>query len=361
MDLAPYRTENQRAMLPSRETSKDTESRLRAYADWLDLHHHHWAYPELDKYRDYLLARGLKPVSVRAHLSTIRSRYRDLIRDRAAFFSLFQARPSSDVTPEIHFMTVRTLVDEVIKRIENAIDPREAPLSVTRHQDKLPGLRLTREEGFRLLHAPGIDTLQGKRDTALIAVLLATGLRAAEACNLRVEDYAVAIDTDCGRVRALYVRRGKGNKSRYIPYGEMWFVLQRIDDWLVSAGIENGLVFRSIDRHGRVSHSLTPRAVGMILARYPVLIKGKRTVVRPHDCRRSYARAMADSGMPIEAIMENMGHVSIDQTLEYIGSSDFQSRSPTQDPGRRRRPHSHRPLCPAQRGRSFHRGQSKLT
>lgn len=48
---------------------------------------------------------------------------------------------------------------------------------------------LTAEEGKRLLAAETGDTLQGRRNYALLALLIGCGLRRAEATTLRLEDF----------------------------------------------------------------------------------------------------------------------------------------------------------------------------
>src|SRR5271154_2286738 len=46
------------------------------------------------------------------------------------------------------------------------------------------------DQARALLEAPCADTWQGKRDRAMLAVLLYHGLRATEMCSLRLKDYA---------------------------------------------------------------------------------------------------------------------------------------------------------------------------
>jgi site-specific recombinase XerD len=47
---------------------------------------------------------------------------------------------------------------------------------------------LTAEQGKALLQGSPSDTLRGKRDHAILAVLLGCGLRRAEAVGIRIED-----------------------------------------------------------------------------------------------------------------------------------------------------------------------------
>ncbi|MGF6532727.1 site-specific recombinase XerC [Paraburkholderia sp. GAS206C] len=62
-----------------------------------------------------------------------------------------------------------------------------------------------------LLHAPDADTLKGKRDRAMLAVLLYHGLRREELCLLKVRDIHQ-------RRGVLHLRvHGKGSKIRHLP------------------------------------------------------------------------------------------------------------------------------------------------
>lgn len=69
---------------------------------------------------------------------------------------------------------------------------------------------LTKEQADALLAAPGVDNLLGLRDTAVIAVMLCTGVREAEFSALQVGIYANgwAVSWPCTSERARTARRG---------------------------------------------------------------------------------------------------------------------------------------------------------
>ena len=62
--------------------NKDSKYRLGKFAAWLATEGHAWHAVDLAVYRDHLLGAGYAPSTVAAHLSTIRSRYAAIIRDR---------------------------------------------------------------------------------------------------------------------------------------------------------------------------------------------------------------------------------------------------------------------------------------
>jgi integrase len=104
---------------------------------------------------------------------------------------------------------------------------------------------LTREQARELLLAPDISTLKGKRDRAILAVLLGCGLRRSELVSLNVgqvqqrENRWVVVDF-----------RGKGGRKRTVPV-PAW-VKSAIDAWTAAAGITDGPIFRSIGKGGRL-------------------------------------------------------------------------------------------------------------
>ena len=302
--------------------SKDLMHRLRKYVAWMRAAGVGWAAPNLRAYRDFLLDdERLSPESVAVHLSTVRSRYRDLLLDRQMFFSL--------VPPQSSFAEHKALVDELIARIEAAIDPRSAPINTRSRQDRpdSENLRLTRDQAREFLGQTLFNPspLAGMRDRAIIAMLLCTGIREAELCTLQVPDLHQKLEGEL----ALHVRLGKGSKERLIPYGSLKWCLADTVAWLRAADIADRYVFRGLRKGERVRKTaLNERTIQKILARYPIEIDGRVVAVRPHDCRRTYARWLYEAGVKVDAIRQNMGHESVEMTFHYIGQPGIADRLP---------------------------------
>lgn len=320
---------NVQILLPD-SVSKDDKHRLQVFAGWLDDIGRTWQTPDLAAYRDFLLrdytGRDGKPLavsSVKAHLATIRGRYRSILRDNHTRDILYAMTPI-DATPSDR----KAFVDETLERIRNAVDPETAPVKTRIRQDvpDTDHLRLTAAQASALLNAPGVDTMLGLRDTAIIAVMLCTGIREAELCALDVIDLRQTL----GGALALHVREGKGCKERLVPYGDMDFVLVIIETWQQAAGIMDGAIFRGFykgGKHVRSSH-ITVRAINQILDRYPIPMNGMVQRVNPHDLRRTYARRLYEAGVDLLAIQQNLGHAEHKTTEKYIGSLDASARKP---------------------------------
>jgi len=248
-------------------------------------------------------------------------------RTRDALFDLAAAelaRAGQADTPANRY----AMVSELETRLRNALDPDRSKVDTVTKQDRIDsehGLRLTREQASALIASPGLDTLIGLRDTALIALTLCTGLREAELCALEVKDLRATVNGEL----CCHVRLGKGRKSRGVFYGAGVWVLAIMDAWLEAAHIREGPVFRSFYKGGRLRPGrLTTRSVQQIVTGYKVMVDGKLTTPRPHDLRRTYARRCYDEAMDLVAIQQNLGHADLQTTLKYIGVLDAEKRRP---------------------------------
>jgi len=323
-------TYKQQANLIPAAADKDTASRLGRYQDWLTDQGHDWHEPALGSYRDHLIDQGLALTSVSAHLSTIRGRYRVLLKDNnirdglevAVREALGQAGKGDSPAD------VEALVNRKLARLSNAIDPSQSSVKVHTDQDVPDSqyYRLTAHQAELLLRSPDTTNLKGKRDKALFAIMLATGIRAAEAAGLEVCDLRQSL----GGELALHVRAGKGDKGRLIPYGDMDQVLVVVDAWLDAAGIADGPVFRGIYKgYKKIRPSaLTTRGIEKILAQYRIPVNGEMVTITPHDLRRTYAKLSYINGVDMISIQQNLGHADSQTTQGYIGVMDASARRP---------------------------------
>jgi site-specific recombinase XerD len=311
--------------LVSQNASKDEKSRLKFYGEWLASRGLQWQdAPKLSEYLKYLeTERGLAPATAAAHLGTIRGRYTTMLKNNDIRQMLYSQAPENATADD-----KKAFVDEYLTQLENSLSDPDAQVKLTKKQDKKHGRRLSEEQANALIDAPlqqpHSTPLMAIRDAAIIALMLCTGIREAELCALDVEDLRHTDETDA-KTTALLVRHGKGDKERFIPYGELIIVLNIVDRWLNAAGITTGAVFRAVHKNGKSVRGtrLTTRAVNKVIARYG---NGE---VQPHDLRRTYARRLYEAGKAVLAIKENLGHSSYETTEKYIGELDLSARTPS--------------------------------
>ena len=275
----------------------------------------------IQEYSLWLTKSTLSHNSIVVYTNTIRGVYRKMLADNATRQALFDSLPD-----EMPFIERKARVDEFVLQTVNVLN--SVKIKGHKKQDNLATdhIRLTVSQTEQLINSPNTDTLQGLRDTTILALMLASGIREQELCDLEVKDIRVKSEDN---ELCLYVRSGKGDKSRLIPYGELSWVLVLVDKWLDVSGITSGPVFVSYFRgYKTIRGKLTGRSIQNILKDYPIVIDGKQTKVKPHDLRRSYAKLLHDSGKRLLHISYNLGHSSIETTRGYIGKDDMIKRSP---------------------------------
>ena len=81
-----------------------------------------------------------------------------------------------------------------------------------------------------------------------------------------------------------------------------------------------------MSKHFDFLRQITIRTFERRLLVYPV----DGLLINPHDLRRTYAKQQYLNGMDIVAIMDNLGHASIETTLDYIGEMNAEKRMQSQ-------------------------------
>ena len=175
---------------------------------------------------------------------------------------------------------------------------------------------LTAEQGQALWQAPDRDRLKGKRDRALLALLLACGLR---------RQKAVALTLDHLQQReehwAIVDLMGKGGRVRTVPVPD--WVRSELEVWLNAAGIDRGRLFRRVNKVGKAwEEGMTVKAV------WHIVKESARTIgvakLAPHDLRRTCARLCHASGGGVGADPISFGaHLSSNyRTVPWVQATD---------------------------------------
>lgn len=153
---------------------------------------------------------------------------------------------------------------------------------------------LTAEQGKRLLATAESDSLRGKRNYAILAMLIGCGLRRGELLALRVD--AIQLREEHWVIADLL---GKAGHIRTIPI-PAW-VKVAVDAWKEASGITEGTLFRSINKAGNVwGNGMTPKVLSEVV-REGALRAGIEKFA-PHDLRRTCARLCHLAGGELDQI-----------------------------------------------------------
>jgi integrase len=151
---------------------------------------------------------------------------------------------------------------------------------------------LSAGEASALWQLPDRQTLTGKRNRAILAILLGCGLRRRELAELTME----SIQRREGRW-AIVDLVGKGKHIRTVPV-PAW-VKDTLDLWLAAAGIESGPLFRCVCRADKLwGHGISEKTVWHVVKKAAASIRIPQ--LSPHDLRRSCARLCHASGGELE-------------------------------------------------------------
>jgi integrase len=165
------------------------------------------------------------------------------------------------------------------------------------------------------------DTLAGARDRALLLLGFAAALRRSELVGLDVDD---VVEQHEGLV--VTVRRSKTDQEAVgrrvgVPYGSnpATCPVRAVRAWRDATGIEDGPLFRPVDRHGRVRDArLSGTAVALIVKRAAARAGLDAHLFAGHSLRAGLATSAAAAGASERAIMAQTGHKSLPMVRSYI-------------------------------------------
>jgi site-specific recombinase XerD len=165
------------------------------------------------------------------------------------------------------------------------------------------------------------ENLQGLRDRALLLMGFAGGFRRSELAGLAVEDIAHEKDGLVATLRRSKTdQEGRGRKVA-LPYGAHpeTCPVRAYRDWLEAAGLQQGPVFREVDRHGRLqTKPLHKDSVGLIVKRAAARIGLNAAEYAGHSLRAGLATQAYLNGANELAIMQQTGHRSLATVRKYI-------------------------------------------
>jgi integrase/recombinase XerD len=145
------------------------------------------------------------------------------------------------------------------------------------------------------------------RDSAILELLYAGGLRVSEVTGLSVSDLAL----DSGRVLV----RGKGDKERIVPLGRT--ALDALETYLKEG--RTHLARAGTRAHKADAARLFLSLRGMPLTRQSIwmMVKATNSSASPHTLRHSCATHMVEHGADLRSVQTLLGHADISTTQVY--------------------------------------------
>ncbi|MFZ5645631.1 MAG: tyrosine-type recombinase/integrase [Bacillota bacterium] len=175
--------------------------------------------------------------------------------------------------------------DNPCEHVDNVTVQQEAPKWLTRNEQNAL-IRAVRKHG-------------DNRELTIITILLHTGLRVQELCDIRLKDLDI---TD--RKGKVIVQSGKGGKYREVPLN--LDARQAVQEYLAERRSDSQYLFVT-----QRSPKMTTRAVQFILQKYSRLTGIE---VTPHVLRHTFCHELAVRKVPLDVIARLAGHSKKDGT-----------------------------------------------
>jgi len=250
----------------------------------------------------------------------------EVVRQYRLYLSRLRAHPNSDKdkatlskkTQSYHVIALRSFLKWLVKNDYKVLAPDKIDLpKVESKEVKF----LSGGQVDRLLNAPSISKIYGRRDKAILEVLFSTGLRVSE---------LVALDRDkVDLKRREFGVIGKGGRARVV------FLSGRAAKW-----VEDYLGAREDDfkplfiRHkGKIEPTtpdekvrLSPRSVQRLVQKY---VKRAKLPVKatPHVLRHSFATDLLMAGADLRSVQEMLGHKNVSTTQIYTHVTNKQLKN----------------------------------
>lgn len=150
-----------------------------------------------------------------------------------------------------------------------------------------------------------LPTKKPLRDTAILELLYATGVRCSELVNISFND----IDFSSKTIRIM----GKGNKERIVLFGNK--AQEKLTAYVeherpVAHGLEE---FLFLNNGGK---PITVRTVQRTVEMFRKFLKIERPIT-PHKIRHTFATHLLNQGVALRVVQELLGHKSLSSTEVY--------------------------------------------
>ncbi len=275
----------------------------------------------LGRYRQHLLTVGKSPHTIRAYISDLRNFAEWFLYSTGEVLNP-QLIASTDIIDFRRYQLRRGRKPKTINRRLVALQryfkwAKQQQLCQDNPFDILEGHRVKEQHGVApkwldekqqnaLLRE--VRRLGNVRDLAIIQTLRRTGLRVSELASLKYSDFEIG-----ERVGSVWVRDGKGGKSRTVPLSKD--SRQALSNYLVERQPEpEDFVFRG--QRG----PLSAKAVRDIVGKYAYLARLDQ--VTPHTLRHTFGKNLVNAETPLDQVATLLGHENIETVKIYVTPSE---------------------------------------
>ncbi|MFZ5571275.1 MAG: site-specific tyrosine recombinase XerD [Thermodesulfobacteriota bacterium] len=274
--------------------------------------------PLIDRYVNYLLIeKGLSANTISAYSADLSAYSRFASEngitgvegiDQAAILKYMIEMRQSGLNAKSrarHLVTLRGFHKFLLNENILAQDPTAA-LDLPKTGLRLPEV-LSVDDIARLLHAPDQEKPRGLRDSAMIELLYAAGMRVSELIGMKLQD----INLEAGFVRVY----GKGDKERIVPVGS--YARDKVRRYLQEA---RPLLLKKASSPylfiAWAGKPMTRQGFWKLLKKYAAQA-GIEKEIKPHSLRHSFASHLLEGGADLRSVQMMLGHADISTTQIY--------------------------------------------
>ncbi|PTI35952.1 tyrosine recombinase XerC [Staphylococcus warneri] len=233
-------------------------------------------------------------------------------KDARNYLSFLYSKNLKRTTVSRKISTLRTFYEYWMTQDESVVNPF-VQLVHPKKEQYLPQF-FYEEEMEALFKTVDTDSKKGMRDKVILELLYATGIRVSELVHIKTQD----LDMKLPGVKVL----GKGNKERFIPFGE--FCKQSIERYL-----KEFKPLKHIDHDYLIvnmqGQPITERGVRYVLNDVVKRTSGV-TNIHPHKLRHTFATHLLNQGADLRTVQSLLGHVNLSTTGKYTHVSNQQLR-----------------------------------
>ena len=226
-------------------------------------------------YRDHLKAEGKKPTTVQSYLEAVKL--------------FFKWTEQSGLYPNVADHIKGAKIDKEHKKDY-----------------------LTSSQSLKLLEGVDRSSIKGKRDYAVLALMITTGLRTISVINADIRDIRTAGDN----IVLYYKGKGHEEKAVYVEIAEP--VEAAIREYLAARGEKDSSqpLFTSV-AHRNAGERLTTRSISRIVKDHLKGVGLESDRLTAHSLRHTAATLNLMNGGTLEETQQMLDHTSINTTMIY--------------------------------------------